>query len=178
MNQVVVVSKLDKKSLKDYLIFSFTHRRWFKFFVVILVVAVFFIIATMITAFVKNEVGFSTFLPLIVLAVMFILYYGMFVIMVRSASKQNKDSSNITVKYLFTDAYMFINDVKDDIYKGVRFQYNKIFSVYENKKYFYIFVDQKRSYILPKDKFTKGSTSDLRDLLKKNIVCVYNQKCK
>ena len=176
--QVEVVAKLDKKSLKDYLIFSFTHRRWFKFFVVILAVAVFFIIGTIITAFIQDKVSLTTFLPVIVLAIMAILYYGMFVFMVQSAYKQNKNSSNITVRYLFTEAYLFINDVKDDIYKGVRFQYNKIFSVYENKKYFYIFVDNKRSYILPKDKFVKGSNVELRNLLKKNIVCVYNQKCK
>lgn len=176
--EVEVLAKLDKKCLKDYLIFNFTHRRFFKIFVVILSIAVVFMLASIITAFVKNEVTFATFLPVIVLAIMFVIYFILFIYMVNSQYKKNKASSGVNVRYLFTDKFLFVNDERSDIYRGMRIKYNQFFSIYENSKYFYLYIDQQRAYILPKDKFTKGTYTDLRSLLRDRIVCVYNQKCK
>lgn len=176
--EIEIVSTLDKKTFTDYMMFNFTHRRYFKYFVILLIAALLMIIATIITSIVKGIVTFNTFLPLIVLVVMVIIYAGLFYFSANHAYKQNKTVSNNKIRYFFNDDYLFINESKKDIFKGVRVKYNQLFSVYENKKYFYLYVDQTRSYILPKKDIIKGNYLDLRNHLRSKIVCVYNQKCK
>lgn len=76
--------------------------------------------------------------------------------------KSDKIQKNLTNFYMFYDKYF---KVKNEIASS-KHKYNKLYKVYENKDYFYLYLDKSNAFIVEKSGFMIGNSKDFQKFIK------------
>lgn len=79
--------------------------------------------------------------------------------------RSDKVQNNLINYYFFYDNYF---KVKNTIGNS-KLKYSKLYKVYENDNYFYLYLDKNNSFILEKNGFMIGTSSDFEKFMKSKV---------
>lgn len=158
------------KQYFDFQIFSLIYRQsWLM--VIILIVYIFIIIAALgsiAAGDLKSAArGFITL----------VLACGFIFLTVHSSSKKHMESPVVRQN---VNQFLFYQDcfVNNDINSQSSVRYDMIMDAYETQKYFYLYIEQQRAYIIEKSGFVYNTPDEMRRLLQIKLGCRFHIKAK
>lgn len=121
---------------------------------------------------IANLISKNLLLALILFAIMvFYLYYKLYVPIsnykktCKIYSKSNKQVFNFT----FYNYFFKINNSKDIFY------YFKLHRIIEDKKFFYLYIDNENAVLIDKNGFTLGNSKDFKNFIRKKCFFKYSK---
>lgn len=158
MNKYIEKSFKNKLTKKDYFLYLI-NRNYF-----ILVSPLIIMALIVVFAFMVSKDGFNTGDLLYLLPILlFVLSYIQINNAINGAVKANNNAEDLKVV------------LEDKKYKEITsngensLEYNKFYSYYESKNYYYLYVDKTNALILPKREFTQEELSTIDGYFKSSI---------
>lgn len=84
---------------------------------------------------------------------------------VKKEANSDKVKKQLKNTYSFYDKYMQIKNTKDNI----KLNYYKLYKVFETENYFYLYINKNYSFVLSKDGFSIGNSSEFYKFIKNKI---------
>lgn len=124
----------------------------------------FLIVFCMVLQFLYGNIALGI---LFVFAMVLFLVWRVFhpTFFVKKEAKSDKVQKQMKNTYSFYDKYMTIKNSKDNIKLG----YYKLYKVFENDDYFYLYINKNYSFVLAKDTFSIGNSNEFYKFIKKKL---------
>ncbi len=84
---------------------------------------------------------------------------------VKKEAKSDKIQKQMKNTYSFYDKYMTIKNSKNNI----KFNYYKLYKVFETENYFYLYINKNYSFVLAKDAFSVGNPNEFYKFMKRKL---------
>lgn len=147
-----------KLTKKDYFLYLINRNMF------ILISPLIILALIVVFLFMINKDGFQLNDILYLLPILlFILSYIQMYKAINAATKSNEQTKKLKV-ILEENKYKEITDNGEN-----SLEYTKFHSYYENKNYYYLYVDKINALILPKREFNNDETTKINELFKKSI---------
>lgn len=115
---------------------------------------------------INGAIGFIFF---VVVLIPFLAYLSIH-LMIKRQLKTSKFISDETMEYFKFHEHGVENKTqKSDMMATMQMKWNLVYKAYETKKYFFIFISNRQSYIIPKASVVTGTCIELTELLKRNL---------
>lgn len=176
--EILIESFFDYETFRDYFFHMVFKKRPAKILRVLLIIEVVVFLGILIsTLLIKGVFDLQiTLLGIIIIAVNS-SYFLIIYLMSLSIYKKNQATYQTKTVYAFKEKQFQIGLPKSERKDWLNVPYKKIAFIEETRKYFFIFLDDNRAYVIPKKHcFTKEVK--LRGILKKEIPNRYYSKQK
>lgn len=178
---IKVKTKYSDKLLMDFYRFTAFRGKYYRYGVpAFLVVMLVFVVLAIFLLQSRQASEGSQFIGWLLIGIIVFLAIMLFILMVLSPKLYIKRAGNIVSlenEMIFTENAFTVISKGDFLQERTEMNYDFLFRVYETKKYFYVYMDPVRAYIIPKDDIIEGTSEGLRQLLitkpfkKKYVVC-------
>lgn len=176
MNKITNQTIVTFKTFRDYYFLNLRRHRFALLFSILGAIATIMILLALgynvLNFFLNQEpLNFKTFQPTIILASVYISYYGIIYFRINAAYRKNKAVFSQPINYVFEENRITISTSAGSSRDRSTFSYNEIIGVFQNKKYMVIAFENNRTTIVRKDAF-KPEEKDiipnrLQDLMEK-----------
>lgn len=159
-------TKYDKKTYNEYLEFhKNTFSSKYMFFTIIVGLLFFFCFAMQI-----KYHYYGTAICFLVIFCIFI-FWRLFhpIYEVKKEFKSKKISQEQVFTFKFYEKYFTICHNMD----YSKMKYHKLHKIYETNKFFYLYIDNERAFLVNKDGFIRGSSSDFSKFIQKRCLFKY-----
>ena len=158
MNKSIQKNFKNKLTKKDYLLYLLNRN------IFILVSPLIILSLIVVFIFMVDKDGFNSGDLLYLLPILlFILSYFQMKNAINIAIKANSNTNDLTV-------ILEENKYKEKTSNGENsLEYNKFYSYYENKNYYYLYVDKINGLILPKREFNQEELTTIKGYFEKSI---------
>lgn len=158
MTKTIEKSFKNKLTKKDYFLYLI-NRNSFILLSPLIILSLIVVFAFMVT---KNGFSYNDLLYLLPI-LLFILSYIQIYSAINNAVKSNKNSDDLKV-ILEQKRYKEVSSNGEN-----SLEYNRFYSYYENKSYYYLYVDKINALIIPKREFDKSELSIIDGYFKTSI---------
>jgi hypothetical protein len=159
------ISKLGKKEVYELNKFNTFKKSAIQIFLIPIGLICFFLLQYLIS----NEALYLVFIILFGICFPVILFLTMY-LMVWFYIRSSKIISDDNIVYLkFNDNEVEIKTEKPDIVSLSNMKWNMVYKGYETKKYYFLYISNRQSYIVPKNTITSGKNEDFSLFLKKKL---------
>ena len=108
-----------------------------------------------------KQIGSTIIFSAILALVVYYRYFSQIKI-IKKELKSKKIEKEDTFYFYFYEKYFKVRE-KSETYKV---KYKELYKVHETDEFFYLYIDRTHSYILEKDKFTKGNPNEFYKFIK------------
>ncbi len=106
-------------------------------------------------------------------------YYLNIIKYIFTVLKATKLSNVALIEYVFDESELVVRLYQENVQREERRPYDSLVRAAESKSYFFLYIDKKAAYVIPKSSIVCGSYIDLREFLKRNLTYnKYVQDCK